>query len=286
MALNENNKKYLIILLAVVAASGVCYLIAQWATSEINRNTTALKEEYESKQKETEARLAAQSEEQAKAIREEIQRMREEQQAALQQQAAAMQAAAQAAQAAQVTKKPKPSLAARTPSGKRAVTVMIDSLSAVGGLLNAGDTVDVIAHLDIPQEGSAKDKEKNNKTVTAMIFQSLQVLAVNTNLDEPGMYDDQQAAATLKVTFAVDPQEAGLLAFADRNGKLELALRATEETEKQMVKASTWKTLADYVLEKQGANITVPDDVDPNAKKDESQDDKPAIQIFRGGKEL
>ena len=56
-------------------------------------------------------------------------------------------------------------LTAKTPPGKRAVTVMIESLNAVGGLLNAGDFVDVIAHLDIP-EGTDK-----KKTITAMVFQ-------------------------------------------------------------------------------------------------------------------
>ena len=83
------------------------------------------------------------------------------------------------------------------------MTVKIDSLAAVGGLLNAGDFVDVIAQLNVPSQ------DPDKKTVTAMIFQGLQVLAVNTNVDDPGAYDDQQAAASLKITFAVDPQEAG-----------------------------------------------------------------------------
>ena len=82
----------------------------------------------------------------------------------------------------------KPSLAIKTPVGKRAVTVMIDSLAAVGGLLNAGDFVDVIAELNVPSQ------DADRKTVTAMIFQGLQVLAINTNEDDPGAYDEQQAA--------------------------------------------------------------------------------------------
>src|SRR5208283_1357158 len=44
------------------------------------------------------------------------------------------------------------SLPLKTPAGKRAVTVMIDSLEAVGGLLNAGDFVDVIAELNVPAQ--------------------------------------------------------------------------------------------------------------------------------------
>src|SRR5258708_4674068 len=116
-----------------------------------------------------------------------------------------------------------------------------------------------------------------------MIFQGLQVLAINTNEDDPGAYDDQQAAASLKITVAVDPQEAGLLAFADKNGSLELALRSPDDTEHKMVKANTWKTLADYVLKNQGLNIQDPDGENAANKPIES---KPSIEIFRGGKQL
>jgi len=87
----------------------------------------------------------------------------------------------------------------------------------------------------------------------------------------------------LKITFAVDPQEAGLLAFADKNGNLELALRSPDDTEHQMVKANTWKTLADYVLKNQGLDIKNPDGEEIESKPEEN---KPVIQIFRGGKEL
>ena len=61
-----------------------------------------------------------------------------------------------------------------------------------------------------------------------------------------------------------------------------MALRSPDETEHQKVKASTWKTLADYVLKNQGLDIENPDE-EPEAKPEES---KPNIQIFRGGKEL
>jgi Flp pilus assembly protein CpaB len=183
-------------------------------------------------------------------------------------------------------KRIKPSLALKTPAGKRAVTVMVDSLAAVGGLLNPGDSVDVIAQLSVPT-GSNPDKSERKNQVTAMIFQGLQVLAVNTNLDETGAYyDDQQAANAIRVTVAVDPQEAGLLSFANKNGKLELALRSNEDTEHQMVKASTWKTLADYVLENQGADIDLPSSLKGDGAQATQTTDKPSIQIFRGGKEL
>jgi len=276
----ENKRQIILIGIAVVAGIGATILTSQYVTNKIDQKTQELHDEYVAKQKETTERISQESKQQMASLQEEISRVRQEQQQALQKAAEAMRVQQQAAAAQQKPEKPKRStfLTAKTPAGKRAVTVMIDSLAAVGGLLNAGDFVDVIAHLKVPEDNSSDKK----KTITAMVFQDLQVLAINTNLDDPGAYDEQQNNPSLKITFAVDPQEAGLLAFANTNGKLELALRASNENDKQAVKASTWKVLADYVLQNQGSSFDVPDEEGP-AKEPEQ---KPYIQIFRGGKEL
>ncbi len=276
----ENKKQLLIIVGAVAAGMVAVVLASNYVKNSIEGQTASLAEQYDAKQKQMVSQIQQRSDQQMAALAQELERVKSEQAAAMQKQMAAMQEAQQQArmqQTVQVQKVRKPSLALKTPAGKRAVTVMIDSLAAVGGLLNAGDFVDVIAQLNVPSQGSDK------KTVTAMIFQDLQVLAVNTNLNDPGAYDDQQAASSLKITFAVDPQEAGLLAFANKNGRLELALRSPDESERQTVKANTWKTLADYVLKNQGLDIQNPDGENANNKPIEN---KPSIQIFRGGKEL
>lgn len=275
----ENKKQLLIILGAVAAGIFAVILTSGYVKSSIEGQTAALAERYEVKQKEAVSQIQQRSDQQMAALAGELQRVKAEQAQAIQRQMAALQSEIQSRpiqqQVIAPVKKPKPSLALKTPAGKRAVTVMIDSLEAVGGLLNAGDFVDVIAELNVPAQTAER------KTVTAMIFQGLQVLAVNTNLDEPGQYDQQQAPA-LKITLAVDPQEAGLLAFANKNGKLQLALRSPDEIQTQKVKASTWKTLADYVLQNEGYNIQNPDG-EPGNKPAEK---KSNIQIFRGGKEL
>ncbi len=177
---------------------------------------------------------------------------------------------------------PKSSLALRTPAGKRAYTVRIDSLSAVGGLVNPGDYVDVIAHMDM------KDPVTGTKeTVSSIVFQNVQILAVGTNLQAPGGYEQQQNARALNITFALTPEEAGLMSFIERNGRMQLILRAPAETEVEMVSAATWSALADYVFEKQGTELVIPRsqaviEAVPTGKKEEV---KPFIQIFRAGKE-
>ena len=272
----ENRRQIVLIAIAVVAGIGAAGFTGHYVTDKINQKTQELHDSYVAQQKEVTEALKQQSQQQMASLQQEISSLRQDQQQALQQATASMRAQHEQQQQEAKTKHSKALLTAKTPPGKRAVTVMIDSLAAVGGLLNAGDYVDVIAHLNVPGEGTDK-----GKTLTAMVFQNLQVLAINTNLNDPGAYDEQQSASSLKVTFAVDPQESGLLAFANNNGKLELALRAPNENDKQMVQASTWKTLADYALQNQGSPLDVPSE----GAEDES-DQKPYIQIFRGGKEL
>jgi Flp pilus assembly protein CpaB len=174
----------------------------------------------------------------------------------------------------------------------------MDSLGAVGGLVNPGDYVDIIAHLNVPaRDPEAKTKNKKD-SVTAMIFQNIQILAINTNIDQPGVYDEQQKDKGLKLTFAVTPEEASLLAFAEKNGKIELALRSPNEKKPAMISAATWTTLAEYVLQNTGAELRVPDEPvikeekpvvpeeEPLAPKVRRKTDPydPSIVVIKGGK--
>ena len=282
------------LIIAVVLGIAATALISFSVTRTIENQAQDLKEQYEAKQKKVIAAIQQEAEQRTAALQQQIQQVKQEQAQVVGRQIAELQAKLQqqqaqsaAANAQAPVKKSKPSLALKTPQGKRAVTVKIDSLAAVGGLLNPGDLVDVIARLRVPEGSMGKDGKRKQKTITAMVFQGLEVLAVNTNLDETGTkYEEQQNSPAIKVTLAVDPQEAGYLIFADKNGSLEFALRSPQETERQMVKTTTWKTLADYVLQNQGADIQLPDDLKGIVPKDDDKPSKPDIQIFRGGKEL
>lgn len=293
----ENKKQILIIVLAIGAGIVATVMTAGYVQSKIESERAMMAKQLQSKQQEFVA-MQQQSLQRVDALTQEIVTLKQQQEQIKQQAISAAQAAAKAvpvgAGAKDGVKIRKPSLALRTPPGKRAVTVLIDSLSAVGGLVDPGDFVDVIAQLNIPKTtGGTKDKEDKKDTVTVMVFQHLQILAINTNLDDRGAYDDQQAATTLKITFAVEPQEAGFMSFAEKNGKIQLALRSPTEKKNEQIKTSTWKTLADYILQNQGADIgAIPEmtDRDTGKKADMESADvkeaKPYIQIFRAGKEL
>ena len=180
------------------------------------------------------------------------------------------------------------SFALKTPPGKRAVTIQIDSLSAVGGLIRAGDFIDVISQLSIPEEeGGGKAR-----AVTTVLFQNLQVLSVGTNFQGAGgleVYSEQQRSGSLRVTLAVTPDEAGLLAFAQTNGRFQLSLRGPTENKTQNIKIASWDALADFVLEKQGTQLAVPKakaSIAPGDSKTSKDEVKPFIQIFKAGTQL
>jgi pilus assembly protein CpaB len=114
----------------------------------------------------------------------------------------------------------------------RAVAVKVDEISGVGGLLVAGDHVDIIAVFD---EGDVDV----SKAVT--ILQNIEVLSVGQDAQEPlagttggtqqgssgqrpDDTDPQPNART--VTLAVTAEQAQLLALVQENGRIWLSLRA------------------------------------------------------------
>lgn len=112
-------------------------------------------------------------------------------------------------------------LPVRLSPGMRAVSIPIDRVKGVSGLIQPGDRVDVIA---IPP---ARGSGSPPKAVT--IFRGIRVLAVGTALENPSATPspDEQSAAT--VTLEVNPRQADLLAWADTNANLRLALRSPRE---------------------------------------------------------
>ena len=103
----------------------------------------------------------------------------------------------------------------------RAVSIGIDRVKAVGGLIQPGDRVDVIA---VPPR--AGDETPQGRTI---LYGAL-VLASGTQMEstsQPSPQPGQQDTSTLTtVTLAVTPAQADVLATADVNATLRLALRS------------------------------------------------------------
>lgn len=112
-------------------------------------------------------------------------------------------------------------LPVRLAPGMRAVSIPIDRVKGVSGLIQPGDRVDVIA---IPP---SRGNGPPDRAVT--IFRGIRVLAVGTALENASATPspDEQTAAT--VTLEVNPKQADVLAWADQNATLRLALRSPRE---------------------------------------------------------
>ena len=143
------------------------------------------------------------------------------------------------------------------PTGKRAVAVEITENTSVGGLVVAGNHVDVIAVL--ANQSSGPDGQLPPRAVT--LLQDVEVLSVAqtaqkavTRLDKDGnpiqtdtadgaiatAPDSTAAKPTAKtVTLAVNPDDAPLLALAQEEGKVWLSLRGFGDQEKPDVGART-----------------------------------------------
>ncbi len=169
------------------------------------------------------------------------------------------------------------SLALQTPSGKRAVTVKIETLLAAGGLINPGDFVDVIVHLKIPRD--RENLEILEKT-TVTLFQNVQVLAIAANVEDPSNFVMQQKMPTLPITLAVDPDQAEMLMFAEGQGKLQLVLRGPSEKREYKLSTGNWESFNKYLLETQGVII---DTFKGKKDKRDEEDEEDDIQIFRKG---
>lgn len=286
----ENKKQLATILLAVGLGLVAAFLTSQYVQSSITKEVGG---------------IAKQSRQEAAALQKELQITQNELKKIIQQQALLEK---QVKEQPKVIQQVQPTAAKQQvdqtafsvvmPPGKRAMTIQIDALAAVGGLVSPGDFVDVLARLKIPEEEGDGEKKKDKvHEVTTVLFQDIQVLAVGVNFKPMGgaeVYQVQQQQRMLNVTLAVTPEEAGLLSFVQANGTLQLSLRSPTEQGRQALQVASWDSLSDYVLDQQGTELYVPKketEEEPAAeqepeKEEKEEEKKSSIQIFRGGKEL
>jgi pilus assembly protein CpaB len=112
-------------------------------------------------------------------------------------------------------------LTVRLKPGMRAVSIPVDRVKAVSGLLQPGDRVDVVA--SVPRGADSQPK-------AVSIIRGALVLAINDSLETAGATPSPDAANLVTVTLGVTAQQADLLTMADMNTTLRLALRSPQES--------------------------------------------------------
>ncbi|WGY46419.1 Flp pilus assembly protein CpaB [Vibrio sp. ABG19] len=144
--------------------------------------------------------------------------------------------------------------------GKRAVAIPTDAVSSSSGLVQAGDHVDVILGLEDKQSGKKSDKDNVLMNFPFVASQTLvtnvRVLALNNKersalrIKEVEEKTKEKAVYPETVTLEVTPKQAERLTVARELGKLQLVIRAvndstTEEASTVELAASDVTTLSD-----------------------------------------
>lgn len=113
----------------------------------------------------------------------------------------------------------------RVKPGIRALTIAVDEINSISGMLQPGDRIDLLFSARPPGDGPARSQVPE---ATLPLFQSLLVLAtgkqVRAGVDERGA---QRSFST--VTVEVEPEHAQRLVVAQRAGKLTAVLRNPDD---------------------------------------------------------
>lgn len=271
MNFNIDDKKRQVVILAIALLFGVgaAVMVGNYITKETNRKTELLANDFKAK-----------SDAEKKQMEQKFQGIIQEMDGKFQKAVEDMKKAAPKEEKKEEKSPAVAPLSMRMPPNKRAVTISIDPLSAVGGLVNPGDFVDVIIDLKVP---NPQKPEGDTDSVTSLVFQNIQVLAVGTQTQpNPNQkeLDERLKSKAIQVSLALSAEEAGLLTFAQSNGKITLSLRSPNEKATPKVGVANWNTLSEFVEKNQGAKILTPEKPKTEEKTTEA---KPVVQIFKSG---
>ena len=111
--------------------------------------------------------------------------------------------------------------------GERAMTIRVDETSAIAGLIQPGDHIDILGTF---KRISESRDSRNEPETTITLLQNVVVLAIGQITSaRSGMRTDRSSSGML--TILVTPEEAALLIHAGRVGKLYNVLRNPEDIE-------------------------------------------------------
>ena len=152
------------------------------------------------------------------------------------------------------------SLAMATPAGKRAITINVDNIAGLMGMLRPDDYVDVIVLMAVPTRTKEGKQVKQMQMLTIPLFQNVLVLAVGNRLAaiEEGESSrwkwagaketkTTKVSASGAVTLALLPREASLLSFVSEQGRIRLVIRSPADAIVQPIPPANWETFFEYI---------------------------------------
>ncbi|MCM8779878.1 MAG: Flp pilus assembly protein CpaB [Candidatus Omnitrophica bacterium] len=173
-------------------------------------------------------------------------------------------------------------LAQLTPTGKRAVSIVVDNIAGLGGMLRPGDHVDVISIIPIPALGA--DGKQAMQAPTVILFQDVLVLAVGGKTETAQILAESKkkgeeekaapSAVSPVVTLALTPEEANIAAFLqEQQVRLRLALRSPADAQTAPTQPpASWDMVLRYLYP----------GYSPPVQQEQEQEKPPSIEIRRG----
>lgn len=138
-------------------------------------------------------------------------------------------------------------LSSKIPPEERAMSIPVDTISGVSGLLRPGDRVDILGTFPVgDKDQTVKDEQGNDATgyVTMTLLQNVTLLAVGQQISDVTGEEAARQSSYSSVTPSVTIDEAELLTIAQTRGKMTLLLRNREDVE---VATITKKTLREVL---------------------------------------
>jgi pilus assembly protein CpaB len=114
-----------------------------------------------------------------------------------------------------------PTFSARVENGRRAMTVPVDEINSISGLLEPGDIIDLMVTME------QKGKNQKSKKITFPLLQSVQVIATGQrSVDDPKSGERRQYST---VTLDTSPADANRVIVARETGKITALLRNPQD---------------------------------------------------------
>ncbi len=115
--------------------------------------------------------------------------------------------------------------------GSRAFTISTDLITGVAGMVKPGSHVDVLGHVrDLEPSGGRRGAQATG-SATVTLLENVKVLGVGAYGGRHWGPRGREDTDVSSVTVAVTPIQAGLLAFAQKEGSLTLVLRGEGDLE-------------------------------------------------------
>ena len=134
-------------------------------------------------------------------------------------------------------------LSGKIPAGERAMSIPVDAISGISGLLVPGDRVDVLGTFPVSDKNELVPDASGQDSVgfvTMTLIQNVTLLAVGRQLSNVGASENREGMYNT-VTMSLTVAEAELLTIAQTRGKLMMLLRNREDVDVAAVSRRTLK---------------------------------------------